>query len=132
MKSIWAGLPTFLKEKNKIVQDHHLYDDTETLDLLITHFDVEAGFTLSDPNDPRYQKVLSCRTQFGKVILSAARALRQRREGEDHIDAVIGVSKAIDVYLLDYGISKSHFDSLQKSYSTARECVSFTPTLSEY
>ncbi|KAJ3807112.1 hypothetical protein F5876DRAFT_90743 [Lentinula aff. lateritia] len=121
VKSIWAGLPTFLKEKNKIVQDHHLYDDTETLDLLITHFDVEAGFTLSDPNDPRYQKVLLCRTQFGKVILSAARALRQRREGEDHIDAVIGVSKAIDVYLLDYGLSKSHFDSLQKSYTTARD-----------
>ncbi|KAJ3798132.1 hypothetical protein GGU11DRAFT_782291 [Lentinula aff. detonsa] len=120
-KSIWAGLPTLLKEKTKVVQDQHLYEDTETLNLLITHFDVEAGFTLTDPSDSRYQRVSSCRTHFGKVILAAARSLRQKREGEDHIDAVISVSKAIDVYLLDYGLSKGQFDSLQKSYSTARD-----------
>ncbi|KAJ4476678.1 hypothetical protein J3R30DRAFT_3759946 [Lentinula aciculospora] len=130
-KSIWAGLPTFLQEKNKVVQDHYQYDDTETLDLLITHFDVQAGFTLSDPTDPRYQRVSSCRTQFGEVILAAARSLRQKREGEDHIDAVISVSKAIDVYLLDYGLSKSHFDSVQKSYATARDMNRLWPKQAE-
>jgi proteasome activator subunit 4 len=119
-KSIWAGLPTFLKEQAKDVQNQHMYD-TEVLGLLVTNLDVEAGFTLRDPTDPRYQKVSSCRTHFGQVVLSAARGLRQRREGEDHIDAVISVSKAIDVYLLDYGISKSGLDALTKSYSTGRE-----------
>ncbi|KIK71342.1 hypothetical protein GYMLUDRAFT_33493 [Collybiopsis luxurians FD-317 M1] len=120
-KSIWAGLPTFLKEKDKVVDNYHLYEGTESLGLLIKHFDVEAGFTLTNPIDPRYQKASSCRNHFGKVSLAAARALRQRREGEDHIDAVISVSKAIDVYLLDYALSRGHFDALQKSYATARD-----------
>lgn len=109
-----------MKEPKKDVPNQYLYD-TETFDLLVTPLDVQAGFTLSDPADPRYQKASSCRTKFGQVALVAARALRQKREGEDHIDAVISVSKAIDVYLLDYGLSKSHYDSLQKSYATARE-----------
>ncbi|KAE9410730.1 ARM repeat-containing protein [Gymnopus androsaceus JB14] len=119
-KAIWAGLPTFLKEPKKDVPNQHLYE-SETLDLLFTHLDVQAGFTLSDPADPRYQKAVFCRTKFGEVILAAARAFRQKKEGEDHIDAVISVSKAMDVYLLDYGISKGHYDSLQKSYATARD-----------
>ncbi|KAJ3843176.1 hypothetical protein F5878DRAFT_605646 [Lentinula raphanica] len=119
-KSIWAGLSTFLKEGKKTVENQHLYEDTETLDLLITHLDVEAGFTLTDSRDPRYQRVSACKEHFGKVILAAARALRQKREGEDHIDAVISVSKAIDVYLLEYGLSKSQYDSLYKNYSTSR------------
>lgn len=109
-----------MKEPKKDVPNQYLYD-TETFDLLVTPLDVQAGFTLSDPADSRYQKASSCRTKFGQVALVAARALRQKREGEDHIDAVISVSKAIDVYLLDYGLSKSHYDSLQKSYATARE-----------
>lgn len=120
-KAFWAGLPTFLKEQNKIVDNPHLYDD-ETRELLISHLDVEAGFTLTDPLDPRYQQALASRIRFGKVAFVAARALREKREGgEDHIDAVISVSKAIDVFILDYGLSKSHFDSLHKSYTTARE-----------
>ncbi|KAF9073820.1 hypothetical protein BDP27DRAFT_1318212 [Rhodocollybia butyracea] len=120
-KAFWAGLPTFLKEQNKTVDNPHLYDD-EAQDLLISHLNVEAGFTLTDPLDPRYQRALASRNRFGKAIVVAARALREKREGgEDHIDAVISVSKAIDVFLLDYGLAKSHFDSLHKSYTTARD-----------
>lgn len=47
--------------------------------------------------------------------------MRENTEGEDHIDAVSVVVKAIDSYLLDYGLSKEGYESVQKSYATARE-----------
>ncbi|KAF5384731.1 hypothetical protein D9757_006213 [Collybiopsis confluens] len=121
VKSVWAGLPTFLKEENKVVNNTHIYEDTESSGLVVSHLDVQAGFTLTGPADLRYRKAWACRERFGKVSLAAARALRSKKEGEDHIDGVISASKAIDVYLLDYGVSKAHFDALQKSYTTARD-----------
>ncbi len=89
----------------------------------MSHLDVQAGFTLTDPNDPRYQLVVSRREQFGKVVLYAAESFRNATNGEDHIDAVIGVTRAIDTYLLSYGLSRSDFDSMQKNYAQAREYV---------
>ncbi|THV06075.1 hypothetical protein K435DRAFT_712109 [Dendrothele bispora CBS 962.96] len=130
-RAIWAGVPTFMKENPKEVQNHCMYDDIESLNLLVPHLDVEAGFTLTDTADPKYQKVLQARTRFGNVLGRAAMLLRQKTEGEDHIDAVIGVSKAIDVYLLDYALDKSHFDSLQKSYTSARDMNRVWPKQTE-
>ncbi|KAK7468647.1 Proteasome activator BLM10 [Stygiomarasmius scandens] len=130
-RAIWAGLPTFIKEGPKEVQNHCMYEDIESLELLVPHLDVEAGFTLSDPSDSRYKKVLQARTRFGRVLHRAAMLLRQKTEGEDHIDAVMGVSKAIDVYLLDYALDKNHFDSLQKSYTSARDMNRVWPKQSE-
>ncbi|ESK98497.1 membrane protein [Moniliophthora roreri MCA 2997] len=120
-RSIWAGLPTFLKEAPKEIPNHRIYEDIESFGLLVPHLDVEAGFTLCNPKDSRYQKAVSHRTRFGEVVQQCAVKLRQKTEGEDHIDAVMTVSKAIDVYLLDYALTKGRFDSLQKSYTTARD-----------
>jgi proteasome activator subunit 4 len=64
---------------------------------------------------------LKHRTRYGEVIHRAALTLRQSTEGEDHIDAVIAVTKAIDVFLLEYGMTRSNYDGLQKNYSQARE-----------
>jgi proteasome activator subunit 4 len=47
--------------------------------------------------------------------------LRQSTEGEDHIDAVIAVAKAIDAFLLEYGMTRGNYDGLQKNYNQARE-----------
>ena len=121
VRSIWGGLATLLQEAPKEVKTPCFYSDTEVEDLLVTPLGVKAGFVLDDPSDSRYQKVLAHRTRFGNVIHGASIALNQRVEGEDHIDAVISVSKAIDVYLLEYAITRSTFDSLQKSYAVSRE-----------
>jgi len=82
--------------------------------------DVEAGYTLTDPEDPRYQYVASTRRQFGELLHQASVALRESGE-EDHIDAIISVSRAIDVYLLEYGVTPSTFASLSKGYTVVRE-----------
>lgn len=120
-RSIWGGLPTILLEGSKDVKNPCFYNDTEVEGLLVTPLNVESGFVLTNPSDPRYQKVLAHRARFGKVVHRAAVALGQKVEGEDHIDAVISVSKAIDVYLLEYAITRSTFDGLQKAYTVARE-----------
>ena len=95
----------------------------ELPELLVSHLDVKAGFTLTDPNDPRYQKVAKNRRRFGEVVLHAAATFRNNTNGEDHIDAVIGVVRAIDTYLLVYGLNRTDFDGIQKNYTHAREFV---------
>ncbi|KAF9474298.1 hypothetical protein BDN70DRAFT_884955 [Pholiota conissans] len=120
-RAIWGGLPTFMKEYPKTVANPCLKAETELSELLVSHLDVKAGFTLADPNDPRYQRVALRREQFGKVVLHAAATFRNSKNGEDHIDAVIGVTRAIDTYLLSYGLSRSDFDSMQKNYAQARD-----------
>lgn len=120
-RSILLGLPTFLKERTKNVVNPCVNDEHEVPALIVNHLDVTAGFALSDSRDPRYQKALNFREEFGHVILAAAASLRRLTGGEDHTDAVIGVTKAIDVYLLSYAVTRGDFDSLQKSYAQARE-----------
>ncbi|KAF8887975.1 hypothetical protein CPB84DRAFT_1684385 [Gymnopilus junonius] len=120
-RAVWGGLPTLLKEQSKNVVNPCLNVDHELSELIVSHLDVQAGFTLTDPTDPRYQKVAAQREQFGRVVLHAAAAFRQAINGEDHIDAVIGVTRAIDTYLLSYGLNRNEFDSLQKNYAQARD-----------
>ncbi|KAJ8084329.1 Proteasome activator BLM10 [Marasmius tenuissimus] len=120
-RATWAGLPTFIKEGAKDVVNHKMYEDVECFGLVVPHLDVQAGFTLCDPQDPRYQKAAEQRAHFGEVVLKCAEALRPKTEGEDHVDAVMAVSKAIDVYLLDYGLSKGRLDAFQKSYAATRD-----------
>jgi len=95
--------------------------NSEVERLVVQTIDVQAGFALTDPADRRHQMAYSQRLRFGRVVHDAALALKQEHEGEDHIDAVVTVVKAIDTYLLDYALSRGDFDNLQKSYATARE-----------
>ncbi|KAH8100456.1 ARM repeat-containing protein [Cristinia sonorae] len=127
VRSVWGGLPTIYREGHKEVKTSCLHEETEVEGMLVSRLSVAAGFALEDPNDPRYQKVVTHRQHFGAVIHRAAIALRQGREGEDHIDAVIGVSKAIDVYLLEYAMTRGTFDSMQKTFAQTRELSRMWP-----
>jgi len=122
-RSAWQGLPTLYKEPPKSVVETGLNLNSEVERLVVQTLDVRAGFTLMDPTDWRYQMAHSQRQRLGRVAHDAASALKQGYEGEDHIDAVLLVVKAIDTYLLDYALSRGDFDNLQRSYATARESV---------
>lgn len=121
VRSIWSGLPTLLREGHKETKNPCIDRELEVDGLLVNHLSVAAGFVLEDPTDSKYQKVFAHRSRFGSVVHRAAIALRQPSEGEDHIDAVISVSKAIDVYLLEYAMTRNNYDAMQKAYSTTRE-----------
>ncbi|KAG1757297.1 hypothetical protein EDB19DRAFT_1924203 [Suillus lakei] len=121
VRSVWSGLPSFLKEGPKDIVHPCLDPGVELEELLVNHIDVKAGFVLTDPNDPRYQQALQHRIRFGNVAHLAAVALRQIQGGEDHLDAVVAVVKAIDTYFLDYGMSRADFITLQKNFAQSRE-----------
>ncbi|TCD70651.1 hypothetical protein EIP91_002372 [Steccherinum ochraceum] len=127
VRSIWGGLPTIYREGHKEVKTSCLIDETEVEGMLVARLSVSAGFALEDPSDPRYQKVVAHRQRFGAAVHRAAMALRRAHEGEDHIDAVIGVSKAIDVNLLEYAMTRGTFDSLQKTFLQTRELSRIWP-----
>ncbi|GLB36441.1 putative protein with domain of unknown function (DUF3437) [Lyophyllum shimeji] len=123
-RAVWLGLATFIKEPPKEVVNPCLYE-VELPEMLVSSLDVQAGFTLSDLNDSRYQKALTYRSRYGDVCQRAAFALRRGGGGEDHIDAVVGVTRAIDTFLLAYGVNRGDFDNLQKNYDQARDANRF-------
>ncbi|KAJ7785950.1 hypothetical protein B0H16DRAFT_1488659 [Mycena metata] len=120
-RSIWSGLPTIYQEQAKDIPEPLIREDVEIAELVVSHLDVQAGFTLTDPADPRYQAVVAHRQRFGEVVQRAASTLRQNTGGEDHIDAVIGVARSIDVYLLSYAMTRTAVDALHKNYTQARD-----------
>jgi proteasome activator subunit 4 len=121
LRSVWSGLPSFLKEAPKDVVHPCLALEVELEGLIVDHLDVKAGFVLTDPDDPCYQQAFQHRIRFGNAVHLAAVALRQIQGGEDHIDAVVAVVKAIDTYFLDYGMSRGDFATLQKNFVQSRE-----------
>ncbi|KAG6820769.1 hypothetical protein H0H93_012033 [Arthromyces matolae] len=123
-RAVWGGLSTFIEEQPKEVVNPCL-SDAETEDMIVAPLKIRAGFTLTDPNDPRYQKVAAYRLRYGDICERAASALRQNTGGEDHIDAVIGVIRAVDMFMLGYALTRSDFDSLQKNYDQARDANRF-------
>ncbi|KAH9922007.1 ARM repeat-containing protein [Epithele typhae] len=126
-RSLWGSLPTFLLMGEKDVVNPCLNDEIEIPELLVAPLEVKAGFTLSDSSDPQYKRAMAHRTHYGKLIHRASNLLRNQTQGEDHIDAVIGVSRAIDVYLLEYAMTRSNFESLTKSYRQARDAIRAWP-----
>ncbi|KAJ6501707.1 hypothetical protein C8R47DRAFT_1108448 [Mycena vitilis] len=120
-RSIWSGLPTIYQEQPKDVAEPLVREDVEIAELIVSHLDVRAGFTLTDPADPRYQNVVTHRLRFGDVLQRAASALRQNTGGEDHIDAMMSVARSIDVYLLSYAMTRGAIDVLHKNYTQARD-----------
>jgi proteasome activator subunit 4 len=128
-RQAWGGLPTLFKEASKNVAWSGIDRKTEVEGLIVSQLLVQAGFVLTDPSDPRYQRARAHRQRFGQVLHRAAQVLAQEHEGKDHIDAVLVVNRSIDTYLTDYGLDANDFGAQQKNYLQAREytCLSLLP-----
>ncbi|EJD04282.1 uncharacterized protein FOMMEDRAFT_167503 [Fomitiporia mediterranea MF3/22] len=131
VRSVWAGLPTFIEEPLRSGEPLLQEEDGNTDNLRAFGLPVRAGFVLSNPEDPKYQTATKQRARFGRVIHQAAIALRGSHGGEDHIDAVISVLRALDTYLLEYGTSKANYTALQKNYVLARDVNRMWPRQKE-
>lgn len=123
MRAVWAGLPTLIQEIPEKNPDPCLKEDECLADLIPTALPLKAGFALTDPQDVRYQSVLKHRARFGQLVHAAAVALQGNVESEDQVDAIIGVAKATEVYLLEYAVTQSSYLSLAKNYHMAKEYV---------
>ena len=124
IRSIWGGLACFMRERSKVPESTFAYD-FEVDGLLLSNMSVKSGFALDDPEDPRYQAAEAHRARFGEVIHRATQAIAMRNtvEGEDHVDAIISVAKAAEIFLLEYGTSRAQYSTQKKVYNQLREYV---------
>ena len=124
MRSIWGGLACFMRERPKVPESTFSYD-FEVDGLLLSNISVKSGFALDDPEDPRYRIAEAHRVRFGEVIHRATKiiAMRNTVEGEDHVDAIISIAKAAEVFLLEYGVSRGQYSTQRKAYTQLREYV---------
>ncbi|KAH7104315.1 ARM repeat-containing protein [Auriculariales sp. MPI-PUGE-AT-0066] len=119
IRSTWTGLPTLIEDRVNDMQP--LPDPMETdVDALRTrNLDVQAGFTLKDPTDMRYQRVFALRRRFGDILHRASVYFRESVD-VDHTDSVLSLVRATDVHLMEYGITRSTYGNLTKNYGFAR------------
>ena len=124
IRSIWGGLACFMRERPKIPESNFSYG-FEVDGLLLSTISVKSGFALDDPEDPRYKAAEAHRVRFGEVIHRATKtiAMRNAVEGEDHVDAIISIAKAAEVFLLEYGASRGQYSTQRKVYFQVREYV---------
>lgn len=113
-----------MRERPKVTKSTFSYD-FEVDGLLLSNISVKSGFALDDPEDPRYKVAEAHRLRFGEVVHRATEtiALRNTVEGEDHVDAIISIAKAAEVFLLEYGVSRGQYSAQRKSYTQLREYV---------
>ena len=124
IRSIWGGLACLMREQPKVPDSNFSYD-FEVDGLLLSNMSVKSGFALDDPEDPRYKTAEAHRARFGEVIHRATKtiAMRDTMEGEDHVDAIISIAKAAEVFLLEYGTSRGQYSTQRKFYIQLREYV---------
>jgi proteasome activator subunit 4 len=113
-----------MRERPKVPESTFSYEFEED-GLLLSNISVKSGFALDDPEDPRYKVAEAHRVRFGEVIHRATEviAMRNTVEGEDHVDAIISIAKAAEVFLLEYGISRGQYSMQRKAYTQMREYV---------
>jgi proteasome activator subunit 4 len=113
-----------MREVPKVPESTFSYD-FEVDGLLLSNITVKSGFALDDPEDPRYKVAETHRGRFGELIHRATKviAMRNSVEAEDHVDAIISIAKAAEVFLLEYGVSRGQYSAQRKAYTQLREYV---------
>jgi len=126
VRSAWGSLSTFISlPSDDAINDPHLDSTTELAILTASSVRMNAGFCVDSPEDPRYSRIIQHRDQFGSFLHRASLALRSTGNdmGEDHIDAILAIIRAIDTFLLDYAMSRTAYATSKKSYEVTRDMV---------
>lgn len=79
----------------------------------------KSGFILTDPADPRYQKVSAFRKRFGELMRRAA-ANTQESGAEDQIDCVKLLVRSIKSYMTSYSYEPNDYRAHSRSLTFYR------------
>jgi proteasome activator subunit 4 len=77
----------------------------------------KSGLVLTDPNDPRYQRVVAFRQHVGETLHRAASAMRDAGESDNSVDTVRLLVTTIGTFLTAYGIRSKQYSSAQSAYA---------------
>jgi proteasome activator subunit 4 len=78
----------------------------------------KSGLLLSNPDDPRYQKVLDIRARIGEILHRAASAMRDAGESDNSVEVVRLVVTTIGTLLTAYGIRSKQYNNAQAAYAS--------------
>lgn len=91
------------------------YANVYTPGLLESHIHYKAGFLLTDPKDPRYQRVMHFRERAAQMLHKAS--VMMRTAGDDNsVDSVKLLVATIGSYLFSYGMRHKKFQSATSAY----------------
>ncbi|KAG8953342.1 hypothetical protein FRC04_002752 [Tulasnella sp. 424] len=130
VRSAWSGASCLLIEGEKTGGDMCI-DENYIAGITPSFKRPKAAFALTDPADPRYQTVKALKERFGNVLHQSFLALTQeaevKSEAADAVDASIQLVRALDIYLLDYGVSRDTIVALKRQFTMARDSVKTHP-----
>ncbi|TRM60121.1 hypothetical protein BD626DRAFT_571905 [Schizophyllum amplum] len=121
VRSAFSGTPTLLQEYISEEEAEAGKQDTDILneipEMIANLEPCNAGFCLTDPEDSRYQYVMSLKRRFGSLLHSASTSLRQQGE-ENTVDAVLILVRSIRSFMLEYGDSRDSFYVNEDQYAS--------------
>lgn len=119
----WTGLNALIQLPFEEPRDASLDPTTELAEMSADSIRMIGGFCLTDPRDPRFIDAMKHREQFGRFLHNASVSLRSQgaESGDDHIDAVLAVIRASEVFLLDFAFTRNSFSTSKKSYENSRD-----------
>ncbi|KAG8934508.1 hypothetical protein FRC01_002240 [Tulasnella sp. 417] len=130
VRSAWSGASCLLIEGGKTGGDLCI-DENYIAGITPSFKRPRAAFALTDPADPRYQTVQGLKERFGNLLHRSFLALTQEAEAKseaaDAVDASIQLVRALDIYLLDYGVSRDTIVALKRQFTMARDSVKTHP-----
>ncbi|EGN99641.1 hypothetical protein SERLA73DRAFT_159863 [Serpula lacrymans var. lacrymans S7.3] len=121
VQNAFSGIPTLFKD---VISTKDLQSMTETSDVLneipemiASIENLNSGFCLTDPDDERFQFIISLRHRFGQFLHKASISLQQQGE-ENTVDAVQVLLQSIRTYMLEYGDSRDSYSINGEQYSS--------------
>ena len=91
----------------------------------------KGGFVLTDPADPRYQRIVAFRARVGRTLHESIERL-QHHSADDSIDCVKMLIGSIRCYLLDYPLDRTVYSSSKKTYDFIRGVTRYVANQKKY
>lgn len=130
VRSAWSGCDSLILRGQKSDGDPCV-DLDDFVEGLTPEFPrPKTSFVLSDPKDPRYQTVIQLRNRFGTLLHRAFVALTQEpadKDAADAVDASIQLVRALDIYLLEYAVSRDTLAAQKKFFTMTRDLIRTHP-----
>ncbi|KAJ3973169.1 hypothetical protein EV361DRAFT_980091 [Lentinula raphanica] len=119
----FAGIPTLMKHHVSAEEFAYAARTSDILDeipeMIAALEPLNAGFCLTDSNDPRHQYMSKLRSRFGEFLHKASVSLRQQGE-ENTVDAVHMLLRSIRTYMLEYGDSRDGYFVNEEQYVSTK------------
>ncbi|EFI28576.1 membrane protein [Coprinopsis cinerea okayama7 len=123
VRNAFSGIPTLFKEHISAEDAKYTTMTTDILneipEMIASVDPLNSGFSLTDPDDPRYQYIVGVKKRFGDFLHRASTSLRSQGE-ENTVDAVQILVRSIRTYMMEYGDSRDSYYLNEEQYTSEK------------